>query len=316
MNGHQHGRRGPTFPMRFNVVTFFLVAWLGSGWAAADEPNLRQRALTYPVLIPRVQPASSEAEQPASTQPAQRVDDKVSAPAVQRLPDRMTVKPPLLSQDQIRLKKELHALNRQKKQLEQEAVNARSQLDQKQAQLKQTSQPLLKQRLQLEINQINSQLGSLQQNLQNVDQQRQTLMMHITDSSDYQDDTEELTPAGQTGSEGPGRWNPDGRQNYCFIATAAYGSPLAQEVVALKRFRDRHLLPYSLGRAFVDVYYRYSPPVADYVARHQAARIATRMLLWPVVAALKHPALFWLSLLFGLGIAVKRQRKPVTGVKL
>lgn len=45
----------------------------------------------------------------------------------------------------------------------------------------------------------------------------------------------------------------------CFIATAVYGGTEASEVLYLRRFRDKVLMPNRLGRAFVKVYYATSP---------------------------------------------------------
>jgi hypothetical protein len=69
----------------------------------------------------------------------------------------------------------------------------------------------------------------------------------------------------------------------CFIATAAYGSALHPKVNALRQFRDGYLMTNALGRAFVSAYYRASPPLANFIARHDWLRAGVRTLLWPLV---------------------------------
>lgn len=71
----------------------------------------------------------------------------------------------------------------------------------------------------------------------------------------------------------------------CFIATAAYGSPFERHVEILRKFRDVYLLPTKVGHAFVDAYYRYSPPVADFITRHDSLRAMVRCGMLPLVAA-------------------------------
>ncbi len=70
---------------------------------------------------------------------------------------------------------------------------------------------------------------------------------------------------------------------FCFVATAAYGSPMEPEVRTLRSFRDRFLLPTAPGRAFVGAYYRTSPPLARAIAERPLWRTLARGLLWPVV---------------------------------
>ena len=71
----------------------------------------------------------------------------------------------------------------------------------------------------------------------------------------------------------------------CFVATAAYGTPMAAEIGALRRFRDRHLRANALGRAFVGAYETIGPHLADAIRGDDDLRAATRALLAPIVAA-------------------------------
>ena len=93
----------------------------------------------------------------------------------------------------------------------------------------------------------------------------------------------------------------------CFIATATYGSALEGEVVTLRNFRDGFLLKSSLGRALVDMYYRYSPPLANIIAEHETLKVTSRIVLTPLIYTVKYPLLAVLLLTLG-GFAVIRKR--------
>jgi hypothetical protein len=97
------------------------------------------------------------------------------------------------------------------------------------------------------------------------------------------------------------------KKDKCFIATAAYGSNLASEVAVLRNFRDEVLMKSDLGRAFIRAYYRNSPAIAGIVEDSNILRPAVRILLTPIVYAIKYPLLFagvWvfmsMSIVFGI----------------
>jgi uncharacterized repeat protein (TIGR02543 family) len=65
----------------------------------------------------------------------------------------------------------------------------------------------------------------------------------------------------------------------CFVATAAYGSPTAEQIDVLREFRDSVLLESTAGSLFVSLYYQLSPPVADFIAGSEPLRILVKELL-------------------------------------
>lgn len=95
----------------------------------------------------------------------------------------------------------------------------------------------------------------------------------------------------------------------CFIATAAYGSYLHPQVQRLRNFRDDYLLTNAPGRAFVALYYHFSPPLADFIAKHEVLRVVTRLALTPLVFAVVQPLIAIVTLLlFGALLLVLRRR--------
>jgi hypothetical protein len=94
----------------------------------------------------------------------------------------------------------------------------------------------------------------------------------------------------------------------CFIATAAYGSYEAPYEMILRKMRDRFLLTNAAGKAFVHLYYTYSPPMADIIANHNSLKIAVRIGLLPLVGvswlALKTGVLFTLFTLMLLTLSM------------
>lgn len=78
----------------------------------------------------------------------------------------------------------------------------------------------------------------------------------------------------------------------CFIATAAYGGPLEQEVETFRQFRDRFLLKTKWGVGFVRTYYQWSPPVADMISRHVVLKAGAQVFLFPLLIVAK-AALGW-----------------------
>lgn len=69
----------------------------------------------------------------------------------------------------------------------------------------------------------------------------------------------------------------------CFIATAAYGSQLADQVILLKKFRDDYLKNTPIGTRFISCYYKFSPHLAKIIRNHDSAKIITKVLLYPLV---------------------------------
>jgi hypothetical protein len=89
-----------------------------------------------------------------------------------------------------------------------------------------------------------------------------------------------------------------GGSGSCFIATAAFGSEMERHVVILRNFRDRILLANTIGRKFVDLYYRYSPPIADYLRGHEVPRAVVKQALIPVTGVA------WMMLHFRLVVMI------------
>ena len=74
-----------------------------------------------------------------------------------------------------------------------------------------------------------------------------------------------------------------GGGGFCFIATAAFNTPMAKEVCVLCQFRDKYLLTNNCGIWFVKFYYHYSPPLADFIRNKEGLKSIIRACLKPLI---------------------------------
>ena len=87
-------------------------------------------------------------------------------------------------------------------------------------------------------------------------------------------------PTNQTEEEGGG----------CLIATAAYGSEMAPQVQMLREIRDNQLMNTESGSAFMgafnNVYYSFSPVIADYERENPYFKEAVKIAIAPMLSSL------------------------------
>lgn len=73
------------------------------------------------------------------------------------------------------------------------------------------------------------------------------------------------------------------KRGSCFIATAAYGHPMANEITELCDYRDNTMIKNLFGRCFIKIYYKVSPPLAKIISKSPFLRRITRVILKPFI---------------------------------
>jgi len=100
----------------------------------------------------------------------------------------------------------------------------------------------------------------------------------------------------------------DSDNSGCFIATTAGGSVPEPPANILREFRDRCLLPNRAAGFMMNVYYKYAPPLAKFIASKNNLRSMTPSALLPLVGvsriALKLGGFTTtiIMILFGIGL--------------
>ena len=84
--------------------------------------------------------------------------------------------------------------------------------------------------------------------------------------------------------------DPPGNGGGCLIATAAYGTEMAPQVQFLREIRDNTVLSTSSGAAFMtgfnQLYYSFSPTIADMERENPMFQDAVRAFITPMVSTL------------------------------
>lgn len=79
----------------------------------------------------------------------------------------------------------------------------------------------------------------------------------------------------------------NGSVDACFVATAAYGSLMANDVEMLRHFRDSKLRSNAIGEFGVEAYYTFGPLVANIIGESDVLRTSARDVLRPFVERIR-----------------------------
>lgn len=102
------------------------------------------------------------------------------------------------------------------------------------------------------------------------------------DSADGSNASSDGSNASSDGSDS----SSDGSNSGCFIATMAYGSYSAPEVITFRAFRDQVLVNYKIGRKFIHWYYSYSPQFVAKYGNKKWAHFLVKASLTPLLCIL------------------------------
>jgi YVTN family beta-propeller protein len=94
----------------------------------------------------------------------------------------------------------------------------------------------------------------------------------------------------------------------CVIAVAAFGTPLADELTAVRRMRDSYLLNNPLGTAFSDAYYRMSSSLTQSAGQSGTFKSAVHSMV-SFALLLVNQAWIYLSAAVMFGALIRRSRK-------
>ena len=118
------------------------------------------------------------------------------------------------------------------------------------------------------------------ENIRNTGQETEFALVVVEESLEAVEEVVEETvvaPTQESEEKGGG----------CLIATAAYGSELAPQVQQLRELRDNQLLQTESGTAFMgmfnDVYYTFSPTIADMERENPLFKEAVKLAITPLI---------------------------------
>jgi hypothetical protein len=75
--------------------------------------------------------------------------------------------------------------------------------------------------------------------------------------------------------------------DWCFVATAAYGSAMVADVGMLRQFRDSVLESSILGELAIETYYTFGPAAAGLISESDLLRASARAVLGPIIARVR-----------------------------